>query len=229
MKFCAYNNWKCKTNHKSVGPISPTVLGAVGPEQYQFLYCIDSHPTAAALCWADWPNTPPPPVILCWADWPNTAPPPYSAGGTQPPAPSLAGGGLSLWQFRHTCWANCSTCSRLTLSKTAMRDGVNRWNCSRQKRVVCTAVILWSKQRQILLLPQRSSTSSTTLIPRATPATTGNLREQQIQLIRNNGKAKKDSDWSESQEDILESAERTVESSKYQHLLPAPPSKSVNW
>ncbi len=124
MKFCAYNNWICKTNPKSVGPISPTVLGAVGPEQYQFLYCIDSHPTAAALCWADWPNTPPPPVVLCWADRPNTTL--TQRGGHSPPPLSWQGGGLSLWQFRHTCWANCSTCSRLTLPKTAVRDGVNK-------------------------------------------------------------------------------------------------------
>ncbi len=124
MKFCAYKNWKCKNNPKSIGPISPTVLGAVGPEQYQFLYCIDSHPTAAALCWADWPNTPPHPVVLCWADRPNTAPTPLLSGGdTAPPPLPWQGGRLSLWQFRHTCWANCSTCSRLTLPKTAVRDG----------------------------------------------------------------------------------------------------------
>ncbi len=31
---CAYNNWNSKNYPKSVGPISLTVLGAVGPEQY---------------------------------------------------------------------------------------------------------------------------------------------------------------------------------------------------
>ncbi len=54
-------------------------------EQYQFLYFIDSQPTAAAWCWADRPNTP-------------THPPLISGGGTAPcPLP---------WQGEGTCLEN---------------------------------------------------------------------------------------------------------------------------
>ncbi len=48
--------------------------------------------------------------------------------------------------------------------------------------------------------------------PRATPATTGNHRDQHIQPITNEEKVTNDSDWSESEKGILESVQRILES-----------------
>jgi hypothetical protein len=49
-------------------------------------------------------------------------------GDTAPHPLPWQGGGRSLRQFCHTCWANCSTCSRLMLPKTAVRDGDKAWH-----------------------------------------------------------------------------------------------------
>ncbi len=54
---------------------------------------------------------------------------PLSQWGDTAPYPLLwQGGGHSLWQFCHPCWANCWKCS-ITLPKTAVRGGVKIYEC----------------------------------------------------------------------------------------------------
>jgi hypothetical protein len=107
-----------------------------------FLYCFGSHPTAAALCWADQPNTPPPcctvmgrsaqhpPPLSRYTELGRSAqqrPHPLTQWGDTASRPHpWQEGGHPFGQFRHTCWANCSTCSRLTLPKTAVRGRVKQ-------------------------------------------------------------------------------------------------------
>ncbi len=81
-----------------------------------------------------------PPLLLSYCVGPISQHRPHpltQRGDTAPHPLPWQGGGPSLG---HTCWANCSTCSRLTLPKTALRDGVKQ-----QKQVLghpCLCTVL---------------------------------------------------------------------------------------
>jgi hypothetical protein len=124
IRFRVYTMIETAKITQCVGPISPTVLCDVEPKQYKFLYCtrISCQPTAGVLCWANWPNTPPRPPWSVRLISPTPPHPfPWKGGDTAPhPFPWHRGG-----EFHHHFLANCSTCIRITLPKTAMRSRVN--------------------------------------------------------------------------------------------------------
>ncbi len=69
--------------------------------------------------------TPLPAVVLCLAYWSNTTPTPLLSQGTQPPRPlPWRGGGVFTLTILSSFLANCSTCSRSTFPKTAVRGRV---------------------------------------------------------------------------------------------------------